>query len=68
MKTREFEVARKLLGSAINREECLKHEMHHLVKRALLQDSELSRLLNTSTETRYNEKLLQTLLHEAASP
>lgn len=66
-KTLEFETARKSLSSAINREECLKYEMHHLVKCSLLQDSELSHLLDAGTETRYNDKLLQSLLKEATS-
>ena len=64
---RDFDDARKLLGNAMNREECLNQDMHHLVKGSLLQGSELSHLLNSGKELRYDEALLQSLLDELAS-
>lgn len=57
-----------MLGSALNKEECLEYEMHHLVKSVLLQDPKLSQLLHAQIDARYDEKLLQSLLEGAMSP
>ena len=51
----------------MNQEACMQYDIHHLVKSSLLNDSELSHLLDAQKETRYDETLLQSLLDEMSS-